>query len=320
VSESPAPNQTAPEFEVQVDPPDLGALIDGNTGLAGVTTYDSGVAGPHVALTALMHGNEYGGAIALAEALRAGVRPTRGRLSIGFLNIAAFERFDSRRPTLSRFVDEDMNRLWDRATLDGPRHSVELDRARELRPWVDTLDVVVDLHSMLWPSDPVTLCGMTAQGRALAEAAAGGVIVADRGHENGRRLIDYSRFADPARSAILIEAGEHWKPPTVQVARRAVAGLLRHTLCVPPMGEAAPMAGRFAEVTDTITATTAQFHFVQPFRGGHVVAERNTLIALDGEAEIRTPYDDCLLVLPTLRPARGHTAVRLARFAPPKQG
>ena len=38
------------------------------------------------------------------------------------------------------------------------------------------------------------------------------------------------------------------------------------------------------------------------------------LIALDGETEIRTPYDNCLLVMPSLRPSRGHTAVRLARF------
>ena len=38
------------------------------------------------------------------------------------------------------------------------------------------------------------------------------------------------------------------------------------------------------------------------------------LIALDGTTEIRTPHDDCLLVMPSLRPSRGHTAVRLARI------
>ena len=63
-----------------------------------------------------------------------------------------------------------------------------------------------------------------------------------------------------------------------------------------------------------VTAATAGFAFVQPYRGGDVVAERNTLIALDGSSEIRTPHDDCLLVMPSLRPSRGHTAVRLARF------
>ena len=41
---------------------------------------------------------------------------------------------------------------------------------------------------------------------------------------------------------------------------------------------------------------------------------RMTVIAVDGSTEIRTPYDDCLLVMPSLRPGRGHTAVRLAKF------
>ena len=64
----------------------------------------------------------------------------------------------------------------------------------------------------------------------------------------------------------------------------------------------------------TIAATTNQFAFVQPWRGGVVVPDRNTLLAYDGDTEYRTPHDNCLLVMPSLRPTRGHTAVRLARF------
>jgi hypothetical protein len=45
------------------------------------------------------------------------------------------------------------------------------------------------------------------------------------------------------------------------------------------------------------------------------VKQRNTLIALDGEREIRTPHDDCVLVMPSLRTLPGQTAVRLARLA-----
>jgi hypothetical protein len=67
-------------------------------------------------------------------------------------------------------------------------------------------------------------------------------------------------------------------------------------------------------VTLTVTATTGGFSFVKPFRGGDVVPRRDTLIATDGSAEIRTPYDDCVLIMPSLYPSRGHTAVRLARF------
>jgi len=64
----------------------------------------------------------------------------------------------------------------------------------------------------------------------------------------------------------------------------------------------------------TVTAGTSHFVFVDAFRGGDVIPRRGTLIAMDGAAEIRTPHDDCLLVMPSLRPSRGHTAVRLARL------
>ena len=46
-----------PGFAVELLPPDLSAWRDGNTGVRGFTTLDSGVAGPHVAVVSLMHGN-----------------------------------------------------------------------------------------------------------------------------------------------------------------------------------------------------------------------------------------------------------------------
>lgn len=316
-----------PHFEVRVGAPDLRPWLAGNTGVPGFTSFESRTPGPHVALLALTHGNEIAGAIVLDELLRAGFRPLRGRLSFGFINTAAFARFDPRQPTLSRFVDEDLNRVWDLAVLDGPRRSSELDRAREIRPYLETVDVLLDLHSMLWPSDPLILSGGTEKGRRLAAGiGVPPLIVADHGHASGRRIIDFGRFADPdtTASAVLVEGGQHWQPATVETVRVAVAALLRHLQLAPghattlkPPGSRLPP--RYALVTDVITATTPGFAFVQPFRGGDIVPKRNTLIALDGATEVRTPHDDCLLVMPSLRPSRGHTAVRLARIdAPPK--
>jgi len=309
-----------PPFEVRITAPDLEPWLAGNTGIAGFTTFDSGAPGPHVALLALTHGNEIAGAIVLDRLMRARTRIPRGRLTYGFVNLAAFARFDPRQPTLSRFVDEDINRLWDTPLLDGARRSIELDRAREIRPFLDTVDVLLDLHSMLWPSDPLILSGGSDKGRRLALGiGAPELVVADHGHASGRRIIDYGRFADPdsTAAAALVEAGRHWQPETVAMADASVAGLLRHLDL--EMGRAAPptprrAASRFAEVTHVVTASTPSFAFVQPFRGGDVIPRRNTLLALDGTTEVRTPHDDCLLVMPSLRPSRGHTAVRLARF------
>jgi predicted deacylase len=312
-----------PRFPVEVAPPDIARWMDGNTGVAGFTTYAAATAGPHVALVGLMHGNELAGAIVLDQLLQAGLRPARGRLTMGFANLAAFARFDRAHPTASRFVDEDLNRVWDAATLDGPRHSTELDRARQMRPLIDSVDVLLDLHSMLWPSDPLILCGETPKGRALALAiGTPQLVVADAGHMSGKRMIDYAQFADPKAgpTANLVEAGQHWLQDTVRTSLSCVAGLLRHLGLVeadaplPPAPAANSQPRRYAQVTAAVTAGTASFAFTQTYRGGDVIARRNTLIALDGETEIRTPHDDCLLVMPSLRPSRGHTAVRLAKL------
>ncbi len=307
-----------PPFEVRLAAPELRPWLAGNTGIEGFHTREGGADGPHVALLALMHGNEIAGAIALDRLLRAGLRPTRGRLTFGFVNLEAFARFDPRQPTASRFVDEDMNRVWETGMLDGPRQSSELERARAIRPLIDTVDVLLDLHSMLWPSDPLILCGAAPQGRALARGiGVPPLVVADRGHVGGRRIIDYPRFAEGTRAANLVEAGQHWQPDTVAMSLACVAGLLHHLDMVgadPAQPPPARAPQRFATVTEVVTAATASFAFVQKFRGGDVVAQRQTLLALDGEREIRTPHDDCLLVMPSLRPSRGHTAVRLARF------
>ena len=145
-------------------------------------------------------------------------------------------------------------------------------------------------------------------------------MVADHGHVNGRRLIDYPRFANPETpyAACLVEAGQHWEEATVDTITASVAGLLRHLDVVGPDAPLppapAPLPTRVATVTTAVTAMTSSFAFVRTYRGGDIIPRRDTLIAMDGETEIRTPHDDCLLVMPSLRPSRGHTAVRLARF------
>ena len=311
---SPADSAVLPHFAVDLAAPDLAPWLQGNTGVPGFTTIRSDRPGPHVVVTALVHGNELAGAIVLDAMLRAGVTLAAGRLTLGFANLDAFARFDRAHPTASRFVDEDLNRVWDPALLDGPRRSLELDRARAMRPLIDTADLLLDLHSMLWPSDALILSGPTAKGCALGQAIGSpALVVADHGHVSGPRLIDYAPFTGAGpEAAVLVEAGQHWEAQTVACTQASVDALLDAS-GLRPAPRTAP-AVRLAEVTVAVTAATASFSFVRPFRGGEVIAERNTLIALDGTAEIRTPHDHCMLVMPSLRPSRGHTAVRLARF------
>ncbi|WP_298215436.1 succinylglutamate desuccinylase/aspartoacylase family protein [Acidocella sp.] len=311
------PPPDLPVFEVAIRPPDLSPYLAGNTGVPGFTTLDSGRAGPHVVAVSLIHGNEIAPAIVLAELLEQGFRPARGRLTLGFANLAAFALFDPACPLASRFVEEDMNRVWDDFTLFGMRRSVELERAREIKPIIDAADMLLDMHTMLWPSEPLLLCGAGPRGRALGrEVATPGLLVADSGHAGGKRLIDYGRFTETApqgAACLLVEAGPHWRPEAVAQSRATLRALLRHA----GMAEAPPPPAppRFAEVVRLVTARTNRFVFTRAFRGGEIIPRAGTLIAHDGDEEIRTPEDDLIMIMPSLKVGYGHTAVRLARLA-----
>ena len=82
--------------------------------------------------------------------------------------------------------------------------------------------MLLDMHSMLWPSDPLLLCGPMSRGRELAlTIATPSVVIADHGHAGGKRLIDYGRFTaaiSPA-TGILVEAGQHWEPGSIAQTR-----------------------------------------------------------------------------------------------------
>ena len=155
-----------------------------------------------------IHGNELCGAISLDFLFRHRVRPQRGQLTLAFANVAAYHAFDPQHPMAARFVDEDMNRVWSADTLDGPRRSTELLRARELRPIVDRVDFLLDLHSMQHDSEPLALCGRLAKGRRTCHAVgAPAFVVSDAGHAAGIRLRDYGEFSKSksAKTALLLE-------------------------------------------------------------------------------------------------------------------
>jgi predicted deacylase len=192
---------------IELTAPDIGAYKAGNTGIDYITCLDSGKAGPHVMLTAVVHGNELCGAIALDWLFRHDVRPLKGKLSLGFMNVAAYLSFDPANPTVSRFVDEDFNRLWTAEVLDDPaRQSAELTRARTVRPYMDTVDHLLDIHSMQRKQPAMMMAGPLAKGRELAKAVGlPEIVVTDAGHAAGKRMRDYEGFADPAspRNALL---------------------------------------------------------------------------------------------------------------------
>jgi predicted deacylase len=286
-----------------------------------VVTLEGGRPGPHVVLTALMHGNELCGAVAFSCLIDEGLAPWRGRLSLAFTNVEAYESFDPERPFASRYLDEDLNRLWQGETLDLPSRSREHARAKCLRALVSSADALLDLHSTSGDSAPMVLCGRTEKGLRLARRLGlCAEIVRDDGHAKGPRLIDFDAFArdDRPEVALLVECGQHFEASSAEVALEAIVRFLLAVGSIeaaPPWatlpGHAAPES--FLEVTHPVTIESDGFVFTRPLRSLERIARAGTLIAYDGGRAITTPYDDCVAVMPNLAPARGDTAVRLAR-------
>jgi len=310
------------EHSVDLTAPDISAYRKGNTGIDFVTTLDSGAPGPHVMINAVTHGNEICGAIALDRLFRLGVRPTRGTLTLAFVNHAAFHNFDPASPRLSRFVDQDINRVWTEEILDGPENSSELRRARELRPIYDTVDHLLDIHSMGTLSPPLMLCNGLDKEIALATAiAVPEHIVCGSGHVVGKRLIEYTPFNDTAnrKTGLLVECGQHWARQSAVTALDTALHFLRALDVIKAdffaahVRDAEPPAQRLLEVTGAVVARTAQFHFVADFRGLESFASAGTVIGRDGGEDVVTPHDDCILAMPNPNAAKGMRAVRFAR-------
>lgn len=317
------PEQDDLNYPVFLKPPDISAYRDGNTGVDYVHQFDSGKPGPHVMLSAVVHGNELCGAIALDHLLKNKVRPLQGKLTLAFMNVAAFLSFDPENPTFSRFIDEDFNRLWTKDVLAGNRDSVELRRAREVHPIVDTVDLLLDIHSMQTTTFPLIVAGPLAKGRDFArQFGITEMVVSDSGHKAGRRMRDYEGFANPEspKNAMLIECGQHWEVSSSELAIAAAWRFLSMTVviseetAVPHLSAHPQVKQKFVEVSGPYTIKTDSFRFVERYVGLEVIPAAGTIIGYDGEEALKTPYENCVLIMPSRRQLPGDTAVRFGKF------
>lgn len=316
---------------VELQAPDITPWLASAVGVPGVHVFESGLPGPRVLVQALTHGNEICGAIALdwllPQLASGAFKPLCGQLTVAFGNLEAYARFDPADPFPSRLVDEDFNRVWADSTLDGPGDTVELRRARLLRPFVDAADLVLDIHSMSDPCRPLMVCGMVDKNAAFARALGQPAdLLIDTGHPAGLRMVDRGAFGDPAspKKALLIECGQHWERAAAQVAIDTLVRFLGLVGQAPAAWVQAharvplPAQQRVVRVTEAVVARSRQFRFLVPTVGLGVIERAGTPFAQDGDLVFTTPYDNAVMVMPGVRNLKpGGTAVRLGRFETP---
>ena len=317
---------------VEVACPDISHWAKSNVGdTSYVHEFRSQAAGADVLISSLVHGNEYTGAIVLSELLSllecGKLALRRGSITAMFVNVDGFARFDPAQPDASRFVDQDLNRVWSASLLASDQQSSELTRARAIRPYVERATHLLDLHSMHEPCEPLLITGLLPRNVAFAQSLGGlGQVVMDAGHKDGVRMRDFSGFGSEGgeKIALLLEAGQHWQRASVAACRdvllrfllRAEVLRMKELIAAGLQSWLAPdrAAPVPVKVTHAVVARSMQFELTENFTGNEVIADAGTVIAHDDGRAITTPYDNCILVMPSIRQLRpGVTTVRFGQ-------
>lgn len=314
-----------PIYPIELQWADLSAYRRSNTGIDHVHSIDSGVAGPHVMVNALTHGNELCGMVAVRRLLDAGVRPRIGRLTLSFANVDAYDLFATGQ-LHARCVDRDFNRLWHDELLAADHTSVEGRRAHTLLPIVRTVDRLLDLHSTWHAVLPFFVLSRLPRTQRLADALAvpARQLLLPAFRHEGYHLIDYGAFAEPDAEAVglIAECGQHFSASSAaqawQVALRFlhVAGMLSDDdaceLGLAPLGLGA--VARY-EIVQPVIATTDRMRLACSY-GGFVTFKAGEIAAYDGDAPVVAPFDDAVVLAPRPDPAAGQQAFAWGRELP----
>jgi predicted deacylase len=301
---------------IEVFPRDLTAYRHGNVGIDYVHQFKSNVPGPHVLINALTHGNEFCGMVAACHLLDNQVRPLRGTLTVSFANVAAYETFDPSRPFDSRLITHNFNRIWSDAWLDGKEDSVELRRAREMRPIVAAADHILDLHSTSQDVEPFWVYPNHARNADVALALPHPAIhlVMPKGLGSGTPVIEHGKHGQAhsqTGAGLVAECGQHFKRSSAELAQAITLDLLAHFGMIERQISPIQQPRRF-ELLQTCLVQTSEFRFSRPLIGFETFAQ-GEVIATDGSHNIVAPCDHCTVFMPIREPIVGREAVYLTR-------
>lgn len=297
--------------------PDPAVYGTGNSGIPYVWSFAADTPGPHLVVSALVHGNEPCGASAVCRMLDMGIRPRRGRLTLLLAHVEAYKRFRSGAGAAARFLDRDLNRLWRDDWIDADATSREAERARQLRPVLAGADALIDLHSTASVAQPFFVLADLEKSRRLADAMAWPPMqqLMPGGCGEGRHLIDYGRFFDPLdpAAAVTVECGRHTdRESSAAVALRAALLFLESQGAIEPRLDPLPAEPvRRFRTAAPYSVRSGDFRMLVSTEGFVAVA-RGQQVAVDGGVPVRAPFD-AIIIAPRPAPAAGTTAFLWAR-------
>jgi succinylglutamate desuccinylase len=285
--------------------------------------YGSAEAGPTLVATGGLHGNEPGGVVALGRVFRelAERKPAMKGQLLGLVgNSCALARS-------TRFVDEDMNRVWTKAGVEALRRqdpSQDHSEQREQRELLAILDpllaaaaanprrraMLLDLHSTSGGGPPFIVMGDTLQNRELAFALKAPVLLGLEENIEGT-LIEY--FAAGGNVAVVLEGGQNEDPRTADNHESAlwialvacglldaaqVPDLARHTARLAAAASGVPGVIEVVHRHDIAPENETNFRML-PGLKGFMQIEKGRLLAHDGphaQAQVTAPFSGVLLM------------------------
>ncbi len=311
-------------LDLWIEPKDISCYKKGNTGVDYVHRFESGITGPSVVICGLTHGNEFCGMSALTYLLEHNFRPKAGALTLIFANAEAYQRFDPNYPLSARFIDIDLNRVWSKEHLIDKSVSHELARAREIMPFIEGADIVLDIHSTSNNLPPMLIYRDDHTNRSFAKNLRAAHIHICLTEEVAKGLLinhSFSSGNNPEQVSIVVECGQHLAKASARTAITVTLTLLETCDMLEPRTTKAKENHTpdpfYYNATKVVIAQTEEFRFISEYVGFENFEKKGTLFAYDGDKPLLTPYDNCSLILPHKTVKKDTEAVTLASFHKP---
>lgn len=281
---------------------------------AGASSAGSDTPGPHVAITGSVHGNEPCGMRAMARLsaeLQSGELSLRhGTLYLVHGNPRASALGERHTPD-----GADLNRLFDyRFEVDLPSAfwAYEHYRALELKPLLQRIDALLDLHSTTAPAPPFGIVSPLQQSCELAAALGLGYIT--QGWDGPGLLADRVIIAPLTRRgvpAVSVECGQHADESAVEVAYGCIRRALDHLGMLAFVERDGRPETTWLTLRAAVKRPSAGFKFVQPLRSMQQL-EEGDVIGRDQDLTL-TVNRRCFLIMPNDDVAVGEDMVYIAQ-------
>lgn len=287
------------------------------TAIPGVTrvTGRGHTTGPRLAIFGSVHGNEPCG-LRASQRLQAELASGELQLRQGTLFLVHGNPSASEQHERHTRGGVDLNRLFDFrfvTELPAAHWAYEHHRALALRPLLESVDVVLDLHSTTSPAPAFVISSPLASARVLAEAL--GLSYVTYGWELPELLGELVVLAPLTRRglpAVSVECGQHDEARSTDVAYACLRRML-HALEMIPW----PALASLPEVPCTrlqmlaaVKRPSASFKFVRPLSSMQPLAT-GELIGCDENLAL-SAQRDCYVIMPNDGVAVGEDMLYLA--------